>query len=31
VRWSGYGTDDDTWEPVSNIDRSLVDAYEARV
>lgn len=31
VRWSGYGEDDDTWEPVDNIDRDLVDAYEARV
>ena len=28
VRWQGYGPKDDTWEPSSNIDQSLVNLFE---
>ena len=29
VRWKGYGPEDDMWRPASDIEQSLIDAYEA--
>ena len=29
VRWKDYGPEDDSWEPASNIEKILMDEYEA--
>ncbi|KAK3366184.1 hypothetical protein B0T24DRAFT_638196 [Lasiosphaeria ovina] len=31
IRWKNYGPEDDTWEPMANVSRQAIEAFQARI